>query len=99
MDGDDIEIGTVFTVTGFIPDPNRQCNLENLRYAERFQWQGEATTARMAEDLAKAEWSSQCDEKGLDHEDCPLFVTAVYDGRVPSRDIYATFLDPDFKGE
>lgn len=96
---DELEIGTIFTVTGFIPDPTRRCDLDGLRYAERFQWQGDATTPRMAEDLAKAEWHSQAMEKGLDHEDCPLMVTAVYEGRVPTLDTYARFLDPDIRGE
>lgn len=53
----------------------------------------------MAEDLARADWHAQADEKGLDHADCPLFVTAVYEGKVFTQDNYATFLDPDMKGE
>lgn len=96
---DELEIGTFFTVTGFIPDPSRRCDLDNLRYAERYQWQGDATTPRMAEDLAKADWHARADENGLDHEQCPLFVTAVYEGKVNTLDTYARFLDPDMKGE
>jgi hypothetical protein len=96
---DDLEIGTFFTVTGFIPDPTRRCDLDGLSFAERYQWQGDATTPRMAEDLAKADWSAQCDERGLDHELCPLFVTAVYEGKVNTLDTYARFLNPDIRGE
>lgn len=91
------EIGTFFTVNGFIPDPTRRIDEESLDNAERYQWQGEATTPRMAEDLARAEVADLGREKGFDH--VRLYVTSVFEGRVPNVDSYARFIDPDIVGE
>lgn len=94
---DDIEIGTFFTVNGFVPDPTRKLTEDALRYAERYQWQGDATTPRMAEDLAKQDVKDKGREGGYDHLE--LYVTSVFEGKVANVDSYARFLDPDIMGE
>lgn len=91
------EIGTWWTVNGFIPDPTRRFDAENLRYAERYQDQIDAVTPRMAEDLAKANVRDMGLERGLDHVE--LYVTSVFEGRLANADVYARFLDPEIVGE
>jgi hypothetical protein len=93
----DVEIGLFWTVNGFVPDPTRKIDADGLRYAERYQWQGEAMTARQAEDLAKLDVKDKGMEQGYDHVE--LFVTAVMSGRIATEDRYARFLDPDIMGE
>jgi hypothetical protein len=95
---DDLEIGTFFTVNGFVPDPTRTVTMDSLRYAERYQWQGEATTPRMAEDLAREQLREEGLERGFDAGHAVLFVTSVFEGRVKNVDNYARFLDPDIMG-
>lgn len=98
MSDDDLEIGTFFTVNGFIPDPTRRLSEDSLKFAERYQWQGEATTPRMAEDLAREEVRELGLERGYDAH-VKLYVTSVFEGRVKNVDNYARFLDPDIVGE
>jgi hypothetical protein len=98
-DDDDLEIGTFFTVNGFIPDPNRRLTEDTIKFAERYQWQGEATTPRMAEDLAREEVREKALEQGWDAGRVKLWVTSVFEGRVANVDKYAVFLDPDVQGE
>lgn len=95
---DEIEIGTYFTVNGFIPDPTRRLTEDSLRFAERYQWQGEASTPRMAEDLAKAQVREDAMERGYDGR-VELWVTSVFEGKVANVDNYARFLDPEIVGE
>lgn len=97
MADDELEIGTFFTVNGFVLDPTRRLTEDSLRYAERYQWQGEATTPRMAEDLARQDHADRMREKGYD--ECHFFVTSVFEDRVANVDTYARFLDPDIIGE
>lgn len=96
-DADDLEIGTFFTVNGFVLDPIRKLTEDSLRYAERYQWKGEATTPRMAEDLARQDVADVAREKGYDQ--LHFYVTSVFENKVNNVDTYARFLDPDIIGE
>lgn len=97
VDADLPEIGTFFTVNGLVPDPTRQLTATSLPYAERYLWHGEATTPRMAEDLAREEVREKGLAGGFDH--LRLYVTGVFEGKLPNVDKYARFLDPEIIGE
>lgn len=87
----------LWTVNGFVWDASDPLTINNITEAERHQRVVDATTPRMAEDLARMEVADEGKERGYD--DMRFFVTSVFEGRVHNADRYARFIDPDVRPE